>query len=287
VVSADESNPPDKPIQSGTVTKTNGFYSIFVEDAGYNIGSYTVSTGANHPVTVWAGSPQNVLYGGEYSSPGTSFNTIRSYTTQTDYVTSPNRTSDFAVINLDDYSTGTVPLGDTGIRTTWVLPGPPATPDRLNIAQDIEIVGTTLANSSIKVKVQVTNPNPSAVDLGVRYLWDFQIGDDDGPTFTPLYLDGSGGSAITTEAEFQPPEFVAYHIQDNDLNPDPPTFGVNGSATPPPGLDPIFSTPGILQFVCWRDAVNTAFNYTVDPNKDITTTASTCRGYAGGDTAVT
>ncbi|RPJ28670.1 MAG: hypothetical protein EHM33_03820 [Chloroflexi bacterium] len=64
VVLADEAGPPDKPIHSGTMTKTNGIYSIFVEDVSSRIGTYTASTGANHPITLWAGSPQNVLYGG-------------------------------------------------------------------------------------------------------------------------------------------------------------------------------------------------------------------------------
>jgi len=53
--SAQGPNPPDKPIHSGTVTRTNGIYDIFVEDVNSRIGTYTVRTGVNHPVTSIAG----------------------------------------------------------------------------------------------------------------------------------------------------------------------------------------------------------------------------------------
>ena len=75
--SAQDPTPPpdDKPTHSGTVTRTNGIYDIFVEDVTSRIGTYTVRTGVNHPVTSIAGSPQNVLFGGTAGSPATSFNT--------------------------------------------------------------------------------------------------------------------------------------------------------------------------------------------------------------------
>jgi uncharacterized repeat protein (TIGR01451 family) len=41
-----------------------------------------------------------------------------------------------------------------------------------------------------------------------------------------------------------------------------------------------------MQFVCWPNAYTPAFDYEVDPNMEIATTASPCRGFAGGDTAV-
>ena len=129
----------------------------------------------------------------------------------------------------------------------------------------------------------MTNPNFSPVDVGIRYLWDFQIGLDDGPTFTQNY---PSGSTLTTEAEFQPPAFVVYRIQDNDENPSPPLFGIYGSATPSLGIGSDITPPGKLQYVCWGNAFGPAFNYTVNPNLDIATNASTCRGFAGGDTAV-
>src|SRR5262245_57557794 len=66
-------------------TGGNGFYQVAVEaaPAGVGIGAYTVTTGAMHPVVGSLGM-QNILFGG--GSPGTSFTTIRSYTSGTDYV---------------------------------------------------------------------------------------------------------------------------------------------------------------------------------------------------------
>ena len=81
------------------------------------MGLYTITTGPSHP----AGPGLNVLYGN--GSPGTSFNTIRSFTTGTDYFqgtgtkSSANRT-----IAFDAFGT-TAPLGTTGVRTTYILPG--------------------------------------------------------------------------------------------------------------------------------------------------------------------
>ncbi|MGH7622449.1 MAG: hypothetical protein ACREMU_08940, partial [Gemmatimonadaceae bacterium] len=57
----------------------NDFYQVFVTNtAAAGIGQYTVMTGPNHPVTISTGSPKNVLFGD--GTPGTSYNTIHSYT---------------------------------------------------------------------------------------------------------------------------------------------------------------------------------------------------------------
>src|SRR5712691_5642252 len=69
-------------LRGGTCDAGNDFYQVHVQDLPRlnGVGLYTITTGPAHP----AGSGLNVLYGN--SEPGTTFNTIRSYTSGTDYV---------------------------------------------------------------------------------------------------------------------------------------------------------------------------------------------------------
>ncbi len=267
----------DKEPGQGTVTAGNGIYNVHVQDISSSaVGTYTATTGPSHP----AGPGLNVLFGG--GSPGTSFNTIRSYTTGTDYVQVPGRSSTNTVVYLAPFGSVT-PIGTTGFRTTYVLPGPGVTPDALTVLSDLNVNGTTFQDSSISVTTSVTNNGATSVEIGIRYHWDFQIGSDDGPTLQQISPDGA---VLVNETEFAPPTFVQYRIVDNDINPTPPTFFIFGTATGPSGLLPPPTAPAVLQYVCWPSAVSTAFDYTVNPSLDIATTASSCRGSAGGDTAV-
>ena len=89
------------------------------------------------------------------------------------------------------------------------------------------------------------------------------------------------------EIEYTDPTFQAYRITDNDVNPHPPTFNIFGTVTGPSRVTPQPTAPDLLQYVCWPSAFGTAFEYTVNPNRDITTVASDCQsGAGGGDTAL-
>ena len=267
----------DKQPVEGTVSGGNSIYSVHVQDiAGLGVGLYTATTGAGHP----SGSGLNVLFGG--GAPGTTFNTIRSYTTGTDYVQDGFKSSVNAVVLLGPFGSVT-PIGATGFRTTYVLPGPPVTPDALTIISDVNVNGTTFADSTVEVTTTVMNNGASPVDIGIRYHWDFQIGSDDGPTFQEI---SPNGAVRILESEFLAPVFDSYRIEDNDTNASPPTFNVLGTVTGPPTVVPTPTAPDLLQYVCWPSAFGTAFEYTVNPARDIATTASDCRGSAGGDVAV-
>lgn len=272
VAAAQPSLVEGKSITGGTLTAGNAFYKVHVEDVpGFGVGLYTITTGPAHP----AGSGLNVLFGG--GSPGTTFNTIRSYTSGTDYVQdTQNKSSVNTVVSLDPFGTAT-PIGTTGFRTTYMLPGPPTTPDALTIISDVKVNGTTFEDSTIEVTTDVINDGNSSVTIGIRYLWDFQIGDDDGPTFQQI----NPNSAVrVNEAEFIGPAFMQYRIEDNDVNPSPPTFFIFGTVTGPATVTP--TPPDLLQYVCWPDAFDTSFGYTVDQTRDIATTVSDCQTGTGG-----
>lgn len=263
------------------LTATNDFYAVYVldEQNADGIGVYTFQTGANHP----AGAFRDILYGG--GVPYSSFNTIRSFTTGTDYTqTTYDPSSTNTVVSLDPFGSNTM-LGTNGIRTTYVLPGPAAptqTPDQLTIIQDIIIHGSNFLSSSIEVTTRIVNNGSQPVSIGVRYLWDYQIGDDDGPTFQAL---GPDGAVLTHEAAMVSPSFTDYMMADNDVNPNPPTLQIIASVNGPSSIVPTPTTPDLLEYACWGDSDSTAFDYVVDTNTDIATVNSTC-GFGTGDCAV-
>ena len=248
---------------------TNGFYSVFVNQfSAAGIGQYTVMTGPQHPVTISTGSPKNVIFGN--GNPGTSYNTIHSFTTNTDYINDSRGSSGPGIFILDPLLAGVtatvVPLGTTGFRTTYVLSGPPNTPDKLTIVEDVNTHGTTFETSTVEVTTTVTNNGSSNASIGVRYLWDVQIGEDDGPTFQPLSPDAA---VVLTEKAYPSPSFGFFRIQDNDGNATTPLFSVFGTVTQPNTITPIPTPPDLLQNVSWTEADGVAFAYTVKPSEDV------------------
>jgi hypothetical protein len=241
-----------------TLTGGNAFYTVYVDDTGA-IGRYTATTGPSHP----AGNGLNVLYGD--GSPGTTFNTIRSYTTNTDYTQGGSPSGSNPVVDLSPFGS-TSAIGTTGVRTTYVLPGPSTTPDMLTIVQDVNVNGTTFANSTVEVTTSVTNTSTAGpVQIGIRYEWDFEIADDDGPTFQAI---NPNGAVLTNETQFLPPGFESYRMEDFDP-PNPPTFDVFGTVSGPASVTPTPTAPDLLQYVSWENAIDTAFDYTVNPALDI------------------
>ena len=160
----------------------NNFYQVFVSSDVAGIGQYTVMTGPQHPVTLSTGSPKNVLFG--TGIPETSYNTIHSYTTGTDYVANADASTGGNLFVLDASAPGVTAtvtaLGTTGYRTTYTLSGPPNTPDAMTIVQDVNVHGSTFANSTVEVTTTVTNngsaplsivrnfTSPSTIHLGLR-----------------------------------------------------------------------------------------------------------------------
>lgn len=214
-----------------TLTAGNGIYNVDVDSEN---GQYTVTTGPSHPL----GEGLNVLFGD--GSPGTSFDTVRSYASHTDY-------------DLRDAPSSTVPLGSTGFQTTYTISGE----DNFTVVQTVRVDGIKFEDSHVEVTTVVTNNGGAPVPIGVRYLWDYQINEDDGPTFQQNSPDGP---VLLTEQEFLSPSFGYYTIEDNDVSPSPPTFDVLGTVTGPASADPV--PPTLLKNVSWPEAVDTAFDYT-------------------------
>lgn len=260
----------------------NDIYEVLVS-TGANPGLFTARTAPNHPITIQTGSNQNVLFGGAGGNPSTSYNTVRSYSSQTDYVPLGGRDSAFNVLAPQDLNLDTSqivdiePVGDVGYRVVWDLPGAPLTPDNLLIVQEISVLGETFEDSRIKVSVSVTNEGMMPVDIGIRFLWDFQIGTDDGPTFTTV---NPAVGPFINETQFLP-EFDFFRIEDNDTPGVSPLFSVSGTIAGPTAFFP--TVPDLVQFTAWGPAFGQAFTYPINPARAIAVPTMT----GGDDSAVT
>jgi len=248
-------------------TGGNDFYRVAVENApgGVGLGVYTITTGPLHPIVGSLGS-QNILFGG--GVPGTSFTTIRSYTSGADYVQRNGLTlGGLAPLTLplegfvspgEEAIVVGNPLNPSGFSTVYRPGGVAIAPDNLVIRQTTSAVGASFNDSAVLLKTEITNNGAAPVQIGVRYLWDLQIGaDDDGPSFK---MKGPDGPPVATDATFFNPGFTSFEITDDN---DPaacfgvgntpfPFFAVQGSVTGPATLMP--TPPTRLSYVSWPDS---------------------------------
>lgn len=231
-----------------TTTIDNGIYCVSVQDVTgrYGEGTYTIATSARHPVP-----DTNVFYGGVDQNPGSTYLTVRVYNTSKEYVSTtsgPIQSPGYTLVALDTCSPVTT-QNDNSVYTTW------ATQEGLLINQTIAVEGTTLEDSMVRVTTSITNNNADARRVGIRYVWDMMMDDEDGSWFAERLPDEDW---IDTECEWVSPTFRRYAAT-ND--PNRSIFIVWGNLTgfaltPPP------TTPDLLQFAEWEGVFDHAFDYT-------------------------
>ncbi len=257
------------PTGGNTVIVSNGIYDVSVEDAteGTGIGTYTVSTGAAFPQP-----NQDVLFDGATHNPWSSYLTVRSYTTSTDYVTTtsiPTSNLDFAVVSI--VSTA------TSVTIMWSVSPAVYMPDFLNITQVTAIEGTTVSDSRVRVTTNVTNTGNESVRIGIRYLWDLMIDGADGSWFAER---SPNAPWISTENEWALPIFESYETTNDPAN---PIFTIFGTVTGPTTFTPPPTPPDLLQFAAWGSKpAPGVYDYAFD----FTPSGRTIAG-AGNDSAIT
>jgi hypothetical protein len=169
----------------------NSVFRVIAEDdlGADGVGTFTVLTGPDHP----AGGGHEVLFSGaSHADAASSYLTVRSYTTGTDYVqTASAAASGNLVSGLDSYST-LEPIADRGFRTRYELPATGSAPDELTIVSEVEVTGEGLG-SAVELRTSLTNEGQTPLALGVRYLLDFAPASDDGPALRtgdlPVHLE--------------------------------------------------------------------------------------------------
>jgi hypothetical protein len=252
-----------------TTDLDNGIYSVSVQDVigRYGEGTYTIATGSGHPVPI-----KNVLYGGVDHDPGSTYLTVRVYETGKEYVSTtsgPDHSPGYTVVALDDCHPNTA-LGGNEIHTTWT------TWEGLLINQTIAVEGSTPADSMVRVTTRITNNNDTSdLSVGVRYVWDLMIGDEDGSWFAERRPDRDW---IDMECDWILPRFRNYAAT-ND--PNSSILIVRGNLTGYDALVPPATTPHRLQFVAWGSSGDGVFDHAFD----YTPAGQTLTG-SGSDSAI-
>ncbi len=309
----------------GTVTAGNIFYRVAIEDIlGNGVGLYTVRTGSRHPITLALGKPQDLLAGGTrgpidssnvstirntpIGRPGTSYTTIRSYTTRTDYVQTefvrPDHANGFERVWLDSTFINNedvvsqaqylTKLDTTGYMITYRVPGlsdRKSAPDSMIIRQIIKVHGTDFNDSWVEISTTVVNLDREAIEIGIRYLWDLNIGNDDGPElFEQAFSEFLG----ETERSINWVNFGYLRVVGINPNPvgtsrdslDYIDYNVYCSALTPTNLKRVPLQPTRIQQVGWLNAFFKPFSYEVNPNAKVTVNDGSTFGLPGGDSAV-
>jgi len=252
-----------RPIRaSAYITISNGILEVVVRNStGY--GTFTIGTGPNHPQ-----NGSKVLYGHPY--PGTTYTTIRVVDNHTEYMTAesgPSASSGYTLKSLDA-SIFNVIAEATKVTVNWI------TSEHLTITQVIEISGSDVSNTLVRVSLYVTNGDTVAHVVGIRYEWDIMIDDRDGSYLRPWIDPYSPQSWLEYENNWTSPTFQFWEATNNASD---PLFSIYGSVTSPIGATPP-TKPDRLALAVWGSSYTHAYDYN--------TTGGIVAGYSGTDSAV-
>lgn len=224
----------------GTTTIGNNILEVSIEDVTGNdgFGTYTIATGPGH-----TNPGQDVFYDGVDQDPWSTYNTIHVTDTSRDYTTSSSSSTPdagFTLVLMDTLSPAVTTSTSTRVVIQWT------TLENLLVEQDIEVVGTTIADTYVRVTMSVTNnDDQSSHTVGIRYQWDIMIDGYDGSWIRPW--DGAPGTWLDVETSWAPPTFN-YWETTND--PTTPVFSVLGSNILP-SVTPSPTVPDTFMLAAW------------------------------------
>lgn len=232
------------------VSISNGILTVYIEnETGYDgIGTYTICTGPNHPVP-----DQDILFDGAIGDAWSSYNTIIVNETKRVYVTSSNPVIEpdpgYTLINLDDNFTS-ISYEPRKVTIRWM------TIEGLNIMQEIEVLGSTVADTYVRITMTVKNQGNQGYTVGVRYLWDLKVACTDGSW---LRIVSSTSPWLSNETSWVPPNFLHWEATDDPAD---PTFIVCGSISEPAGLSIPPTPPEGFMFAAWgKNPTPGIYNY--------------------------
>jgi len=239
------------PSPETEISITNNILTVWIESAtgSDGVGTFTIETGSAH-----TNPDENVFYGGDEGDAWSTYTTIHVTDTTRDYVTTSDVSitpdTGFTLVNLDTQSPTIVTSTATRVVIQWT------TIENLLVEQDIEVTGTTVADTFVRITTTVINNDEVAHTVGVRYEWDLTIAGEDGSYVRPW--DTTPGSWLSVESEWTPPPFE-YWETTND--PASPVFSVLGSVTSPTATPPP-TPPDNLVFADWGSSYYVAHSYT-------------------------
>jgi hypothetical protein len=235
---------------------SNGLYDVAVAAEG----EYTARTGPTHPGPVGV----NVLYNGDVLSPWTSWNSLRSYDSSTEYVLRGSPASAAAGFACRTIGGIAPPLTEmltdgvqeTGVRLTWQVAHEG---DDFEVVQEVNAEGTAFNNSVVRVTLCVTNSAAAPLRLGMRFLFDWQIGEQDGAFIGLRPPDPPVEPYLSSENFWRPPSFGYYEVSDQQRpSVTPSLYRVAGTVTGP-ALSPPPTPPDWVQYIDWPTARGECF----------------------------
>lgn len=210
----------------------NGFLSVEVQDAGADIGMFSIRTGSSHPRP-----EQSVLF-----PVGTSYVTLRDNTAQEIW------TNAGTIVNTDIapyvFRSMQAPPASTsiqnlpnGFRVTYTLPN-------WTVQQDVVVTGLSLADSRVRHSITISNISAVPRSYGVRNLWDWDLAGIDALQLRTLVPTGAYTQTFFAQSA---PAFQAFEQVDGLAV---PTFLAYGTVRDGP-LDA--TPPDRFGYVAWFD----------------------------------
>ena len=237
---------------------TNGILTVKMNDdqsPSGGVGLFTVETGAGHP-----NPGKSVFYNSAADLIGTSYVTlidldnkgiwINAEIARTKGMTPAEGGYMLNCMVVQPTSITDIGSPARGFTTTYTLPG-------WTLTQEVEIMGSTLFNSSVRQTVKVRNTSGATAHFGLRYLWDWMVNAVDASYFRTL---GEPPSPYgNTFQAFSSPSFPRYEASDSNII---PTFSIFGTCTGGSLLYPP-TQPDELRYASWSDASKHPWGFTV------------------------
>ena len=211
---------------------TNGILTVEVQDAGADVGMFTIRTGSGHPHP-----EQSVLY-----HAGTSYATLRDNTSQEIW------TNAGTIVNTDIAPYAFRPMQQApattsidnlpdGFRVIYTLPN-------WRVQHEITILGGAIADTRVRHAITLTNLSTVERSYGLRNLWDWDTAGIDALHFRTL--DPAGPLTQVFFATTMP----AFGAFENLDDPGAPTFRSYGTGS---GETFGATPPDRFGYVAWQD----------------------------------
>jgi len=245
----------------GTIVLNNTILKVFIqnETGSTGVGTYTIATAENHPTP-----NEDVFFAGAAGSPWSTYTTIHVVSTKRDYITSTDTgikpsISGYTVVHMDDLGHIIVLQTDRRVMIKWT------TYEGLEVYQDIELLGTTVEDTKVRISVYVKNNNESSLVFGIRYEWDIMIDGEDGSWFRPWIDLNTPGTWTDVETQYDNPQFVFWETTNDPAS---PVLFEYGSVSEPSTLTPAPTPPDNITFAAWGfdpspGLYNCTWNFTV------------------------
>ena len=220
----DKSPRGEEPGDGAVTVLSNGIYKVSIlNDMSGDPGIFTVGTGSEHPVP-----EADMLYGGWEEYPATSYLSVWDYGSGVVY------TSDSEFSSVEPAGSYAIAyMGAWGVEfessrrqatTRWFPEG------HIEVEQEVEVIGSSLSNSAVRVTTKVSNTSDHRREVGIRYFWDIMVADEDGVWYATR---DPGSSFGQSERIYTRPTFDRFVATDY---PDGPELLVFGSMKGPKGV---------------------------------------------------